>query len=286
MFRGVNAKAVSGGSRMKIVERLFNEPFPIRKACQVVIRRLGIGSYAFRLSIGAVTRPNYAFLIYHAARLAAQLGQPRVSILEFGVAGGVGLIALEHHAEQVEKLFPVKIDIYGFDTGEGIPVPVDYRDFMYMLKPGFYKMDIPALRARLKRAELVLGDVSGTVAGFIKKYNPAPIGAVAHDMDLYSSTVTGLKLFDADPIHFLPRVLCYFDEATGHEEELFGDYTGERLAIHDFNESHSMVKLSPVYWLRAVPAAPEWHHCVWSAHFFDHIDYNKFITNDNLQIPI
>ncbi len=135
---------------MNIAVRLFNEPFPIRKVCQVAIRRLKLGSYSFRFSIGAVVRPHYAFLVYHAARLAARLGQPRVSILEFGVAGGAGLLAMEYHAEQVEKLFPVKIDIYGFDTGEGIPVAIDYRDLLYVLKPGFYKMDIPVLKARLK----------------------------------------------------------------------------------------------------------------------------------------
>ena len=166
------------------------------------------------------------------------------------------------------------------------PAAVDYRDLLYVLKPGFYKMDIPALKARLKRAELVLGDVSGTVSGFLSKYNPAPIGAVVHDMDFYSSTVTGLKLFDSDPARFLPRVLCYFDDTNGHAEELFGDYTGERLAIHDFNESHTKAKLSPLYWLRAVPAAPQWHHQVWSLHLFDHVDYNKFVTDDNLQLPI
>ena len=234
-----------------------------------------------------MVRPHYAFLIYQAARLAARLGQPRISIIELRRGRRAGLLAMEYHAEQVEKLFPVKIDIYGFDTGEGIPVAVDYRDLLYVLKPGFYKMDIPALKARLKRAELVLGDVSGTVSGFLSKYNPAPIGAVVHDMDFYSSTVTGLKLFDSDPARFLPRVLCYFDDTNGHADELFGDYTGERLAIHDFNESHTKVKRqSPLYWLRAVPAAPEWHHQVWSLHLFDHVDYNKFVTDDNLQLPI
>ena len=113
---------------MNIAVRLFNEPFPIRKICQVAIRRLKVGSYPFRYSIGAVVRPNYAFLVYQAAWLATRLGQPKVSILEFGCAGGQGLLALESHAEEVEKLFPIKIEIYGFDTGEGILPADDYRD--------------------------------------------------------------------------------------------------------------------------------------------------------------
>jgi len=271
---------------MNIAVRLFNEPFPIRKICQVAIRRSKIGSYQFRYSIGAVVRPNYAFLVYQAAWLAARLGQPRVSVLEFGCAGGQGLLALESHAEEVEKLFPVKIEIYGFDTGEGILPADDYRDLLYMLKPGFYKMNVPLLQSRLKRTKLLLGDVSGTVSGFFEKCNPAPIGAVSHDMDTYTATAAGLKLFDADSSHFLPRVLCYFDDTTGCAEELFGDHTGELLAIHEFNQNHARAKMSPLYFLRSVPAAPVWHHGMWSLHYFDHATYNKFITGDNLQLPI
>jgi len=56
--------------------QLFNEPFPVRVLCRVIARRLHIGSYSFRLSIGAVVRPNYAYLVNQAARLAARLGQP------------------------------------------------------------------------------------------------------------------------------------------------------------------------------------------------------------------
>ena len=271
---------------MSIAVRLFNEPFPVRKICQVAIRRFRIGSYSFRFNIGAVDRPRCAFLVYHAARLAAKLGQPRVCVLEFGVAGGAGLLSLEHHAEEVEKLFPVKIEIYGFDTGEGMPVAADYRDLPYLLKPGFYRMNVPALKARLKRAKLLLGDVSDTVSGFFENHNPAPIGAVSHDMDFYSSTAAGLKLYDAGFSHFLPRVVCHFDDTVGNADALFGDFTGERLAIQEFNDSHTMVKLSPLYWVRACDALPAWRHQMWSAHFFNHIEYNKFIVDDNLQLPI
>ena len=271
---------------MNIAARLFNNPTPVRSACRAAICRLGLGSYSFRMSIGAVIRPNYAFLVYHAAQLAARLGQRRVSILEFGVAGGGGLLALEYHAEQVEKLFPVKIDLYGFDTGKGLPEPLDYRDLQYHWKPRFYEMNVPHLKARLKRAELILGDVRDTVGKFFKEHNPSPIGAVSLDLDFYSSTVMALRLFDADPSHFLPRSICYFDDTIGGQTELYGDYTGVRLAIHEFNEGHDKAKLSPVYYLRAKPAAPEWHHKMWCLHLFDHIDYNKFISDDNQQLPL
>jgi hypothetical protein len=147
-------------------------------------------------------------------------------------------------------------------------------------------MNVPALKARLKRAKLILGNVSDTVSDFLKGYNPAPIGAVSQDLDFYSSTVMALKLFDADKSHFLPRVFCYFDDTIGGETELYGDFTGERLAINEFNDSHTNVKLTPIYYLRASPTAPIWHHQMWSLHYFDHVDYNKFVSESNQQIPI
>jgi hypothetical protein len=280
---------VSGAEDLEImgtIARLFNEPFAIRKLLRVATRELGIGSYTFRYDIGAVRRPNYAYLVYQAAKLAARLGESRVSILEFGVAGGDGLLALEYHAEQIEKIFPVKIEIYGFDTGEGLPPPEDYRDLRYHWKSNFFKMNVPELRKRLKRSTLVLGNVTETLGTFFDQYNPAPIGAVSQDLDYYSSTVTALKLFDAENTRFLPRVFCYFDDTVGGDVELYNDFTGERLAIHEFNESHHSTKLSPVYYLTAIPAAPAWHHQIWSLHYFDHPKYNTFVSDENQQLAI
>jgi hypothetical protein len=266
--------------------RLFNEPFVIRKLFQIAIREVGIGSYAFRYDIGAVKRPNYAYLVYQAAQLAARLGEPRVSILEFGVAGGAGLLALEYHAEQIEKIFPVKIEIYGFDTGVGLPPPEDYRDLPYHWKANFFRMDVPELRKRLKRSTLVLGNVTDTLSTFFDKYNPAPIGAASQDLDYYSSTVAALKLFDANNTHFLPRVVFYFDDMMGGDVEFYNDFTGQRLAISEFNDFHSSAKLSPVYYLSARPSAPIWHRQIWMLHYFNHPAYNTFISGENQQLAI
>ncbi len=271
---------------MAFVTRLFNEPYPIRKACRIAIRKLNLGSYAFRYGIGAIDRPHYAYLVWQAAKMAAGLGLPRVSILEFGVAGGTGLLSLEYHAEQVEKLFPVKIEIYGFDTGEGLPPPDDYRDLPYHWKAGFFKMDVPALQARLRRSKLVLGNVAETFGSFFENYAPAPIGAVSQDLDFYSSTVAALKLFDADHNRFLPRIACYFDDTVGNDIEFYNDYTGERLAIHEFNATHADAKFSPAYYLLAAPNMSVWHHQIWSLHYFDHPQYNTFVSDKDQQLAL
>jgi hypothetical protein len=229
---------------------------------------------------------KYAYLVYQAAQLAARLGQPKVSIIEFGVAGGAGLLALEYHAEQIEKLFPVKIEIYGFDTGAGLPPPEDYRDLPYHWKPGFFAMDVPALQSRLKRAKLVIGDIRDTIHSFVDTWHPAPIGAVSHDFDYYSSTVAALNLFDINPAAILPRVCVYFDDVLGGDMELYNDFSGERLAIHEFNAAQPSRKLSPIYYLQESQWALPWSLQMWSLHLFDHPDYNKFISDENQQLPI
>ena len=61
---------------------------------------------------------------------------------------------------------------------------------------------------------LPTGLVEQTVAEFIGR-RPAPVGFVSFDLDLYSSTVSALRTFEADPELILPRVLCYFDDITG-----------------------------------------------------------------------
>lgn len=155
----------------------MNEPQPVRGLIRSLVRKTGFGGPKFQFEIGAIERPNYAYLVYNAAKLAHQLGHERVSILEFGVAGGDGLLSLERHADWVEKLVPIDIEIYGFDTGEGLPAPEDYRDLQYHWKAGFFRMDQSELKSRLRRTKLVLGNVRATAGTFVDTFKPAPIGA-------------------------------------------------------------------------------------------------------------
>jgi len=148
-------------------------------------------------------------------------------------------------------------------------------------------MDVPKLQQRLKRSRLVLGNVAEKVNTFFEDHHPAPIGAISFDLDFYSSTVDALRLLDTgEDGHFLPRMFCYFDDTLG-EIELYSDFAGERLAIQEFNECHPGKKLSPAYYLRAVPMAPAWHHQIWLLHDFLHPEYNTFVAADkNQQLTI
>lgn len=266
--------------------RLMNDPQPVRKVLRWIVGRARIGSSYFRYRLGALERQNYAHLMFHSAQLAASLGHKRVSVIEFGVAGGAGLLALERHAAWVEGVFPVKIEIYGFDSGEGLPPPVDYRDLPFLWKAGFYRMDQVALKARLKRAVLVLGDVAETAKTFFANHvDAAPIGAISFDLDFYSSTVSAFKLLDAPDLRFLPRVSCYFDDVVS-EDIPYADGTGERLAIRQFNAKDPGKEFSADYYLKDGLGFRPWHYKIWVLHNFGHPDYCTFVGTGKEQLGI
>ena len=169
------------------------------------IDRLGLFSYPTRIWLNAEARPQYAYCIYHSARLAQSLGRESMSVIEFGVAGGNGLINAECHAKRSEAETGVRIEVYGFDTGSGLPSPRDYRDLPYIWRSGFYKMDRERLERSLTRAKLILGDVRETVAATFKP-GVAPVGCIFHDLDYYSSTIASFAVFDIDPSFRLPRI--------------------------------------------------------------------------------
>jgi hypothetical protein len=244
------------------------------------------GDYEGKLKAGVIARPNYGFCLYNAAKLAKRLGYTKISAIEFGVAGGDGLLSFEDHAEIVSGLTGVGIEIYGFDTGEGLPGPMDYRDLPYHWRQGFYRMDVNALESRLRKAKLVLGNVSATLDGFFETYRPAPIGAISFDLDFYSSTKSAMAVFRGEHAHLMPRIFCYFDDTIGGELELYSDFTGQRLAIRDFNRENDTVKLGFPYYLLNEEFSGVWRHQIWVAHLFQHPDYNSFVSAVTQQLPI
>ncbi len=248
------------------------------------IRRFG--SYESKLQHGAIQRPNYGYCLYNAAKLAKRLGHSRISAIEFGVAGGNGLVSLEEHAATISRLVQIEIEIYGFDTAEGLPKPIDYRDLPYHWKEGFYKMDLELLKSRLRNAKLVLGDVADTLVTFFEKYKPAPVGAISFDLDFYSSTKSALAVFHGEHQFLLPRVFCYFDDTIGSEVEAYSDFTGQRLAIHEFNLENELIKLGFPYCLLNGRITSPWRNQIWVAHLFNHPDYNTFVSDTEQQLPI
>jgi hypothetical protein len=256
------------------------DPHPLRTLAIQSMKRWELGSYEDRVGLGAVDRPHYAHSVWQAASLAKRLNVPRISVIEFGVAEGHGLLSLEQHAAATSAAIGVGVDVYGFDTGHGLPAPIDFRDLPYHWQPGFFDMDEAALRGRIKNATLIIGDIHETLPSFVDTYKPAPIGAVVQDLDLYSSTKVALTLFETPHACRLPRILTYFDDIVGDEVALYNDYTGERLAIAEFNLSHELQKISPAYHLLG-RAREWWHPRMFVFHDFEHPRYNDFVSAES-----
>lgn len=199
--------------------------------------------------------PQYLFGLCFAARAAKAAGQLHFVAVEFGVAGGNGLIAMEKHAALVEKIWGVKIDTVGCDTGRGLPERTDGRDCPYAFQGGEFPMEEQALRSRLQRSELLVGDVADTVAEFgTGKF--AAIGFVSIDLDLYTSTRDSLRVFDQSAELLLPRVALYCDDLTGYP---YTTAHGEWAAIQEFNSTRQVRKIGQIYGLQ---------HCLGLEHRF------------------
>jgi hypothetical protein len=256
-------------------QRLINLIFSPKHVTRAVLKRLPGPSYRVKLMWDALDRPSYYFGLHHACIEAHALGIPRISAIEFGVAGGNGLIALENAAAHISKATGVQVDVYGFDMGKGLPAPADYRDLPYVWSQGFFEMDEAKLRKRLRKAKLMIGDVLDTLPRFIKEH-PAPIGFVSFDLDYYSSTANALRLFDVESDLLLPRVLCYFDDSVCDEFTYLSPYAGELLAIDEFNRDHPEKKISPIRGLshfRIIPSI--WNDEMFVMHSFAHPLYPK-----------
>jgi hypothetical protein len=204
-------------------------------------------------------RPEYLLGVIHGARRALRDGVEQISVIEFGVAGGSGLLVLEHLAARVEEELGVTIKVFGFDNGqEGLPPLIgDYRDHPDKWRAGDFPMDEPLLRSKLApRTKLILGNVANTVVDFYKDHTIPPIGFVAFDLDLYSSTAQALRILSVPERRMLSHVPLYFDDI---EHSISHRFAGELLAIDEFNATNDQVKID--HWrglknARPFPEAP------------------------------
>lgn len=239
------------------LQRLGSEP-PFR-----VLVRQALGLFKISVHTRSLweisVRPQYLIGTLAAAVQAKSQGVNQISVIEFGVAGGNGLVALQQEAEAVERETGVSIRVYGFDMGAGgLPNFIgDYRDHPDVWRPGDYPMDEDRLRARLApRTTLILGNVKDTVVDFFRKYQPPPIGFVSIDVDLYSSSRDALGVFLSPGCQMLWHVPVYFDDI----DFIFNHrFAGELLAIDEFNAASQMIKLDRWHGIANGRPFPERH---------------------------
>jgi len=235
------------------LQRLAAEP-PFRLFAKHVLAMLPC-SITTRAKWDLSRRPEYLVGTLFAARQARVQKIPEISVIEFGVANGNGLLTLQSEAEAVERATGVSIRVYGFDAGpDGMPsLCGDYRDHPDLWKPGDYAMDVTALRAKLApRTTLILGDIRETIDRFRDDHDPSPIGFMSIDLDLYSSTVAALRILDLCPI--LRHMSIYCDDI---DLALCHRWAGELLALAEFNEQHTHLKIDRWRGLRTGRPFPE-----------------------------
>jgi hypothetical protein len=221
--------------------KLLKEP-PLRLFARKVFSVLPV-SASTRGLWDISPRPHYLSGVLLAAEQAREDGVAAISVVEFGVAGGNGLIALQTEAEAVERETGVQIRVFGFDNGPGgLPELIgDHRDHPDAWQPGDYPMDEAKLRARLApRTTLILGNVRETVPAFVRDGSAPPIGFIAVDLDLYSSTTLALRILTLPGRKLLRRTFIYFDDV----DQVFNHrFAGELLAIDEFNKASEAIKI-------------------------------------------
>lgn len=265
-------KSVKGPSPMNLLRQIMRLPY-----VHGLWSRFPVGPVEAKVEYGIYRYPHYAYGVYWSAVLASRLGIPKITVVEFGVAGGRGLISLEAASGEIGAHVGVEIDVVGFDAGTGMPAPVDYRDLPHIWGQGFYKMDEAGLRARLRKAALVLGEVATTVPAWLQT-NPAPIGFIAFDLDYYSSTVAAFRIFDGPAATRLPRIPCFFDDLGCTNIGFMNAWVGEHLAIDEFNAAHPDKKIGRIEQLRINrPRWENWQERLYAFHDFSHQLYTRHV---------
>lgn len=219
----------------------FKDHLEVREFFKPMADKIRSGDFPWK-------RP-YALSTLQAVMEAVHCNYSQIALVELGVAGGRGLLQLCRIAELFTQELNIDIQVYGFDTGVGLPPVLDYRDHPEFWSQGLYSMgDVDALRKRLPEfCHLIIGNLSETIPSFLDTLGTSRrIGFVSVDVDYYSSTVSGLKIFEYPPSAYLPAVPMYFDDV----EVLltYSPWSGEALAISEFNTSHEKRKIERKNW--------------------------------------
>lgn len=200
------------------------------------------GSYKLKIDYDLIIRQPNAFGILKSAIFAKKLGIRTITLIEFGVAAGAGLLNMAEIARNITKEIGINFKIYGFDTGIGMPPALDYRDHPDLYQCGDFPMNYELLVKNLPdNTNIIIGDISTTIENFIEKLPiDEPIGFVIFDMDYYHSTKIALNIFKNHPLKYLPITVVYLDDIVF---EPHNSYCGELLAIHEFNLENEFRKI-------------------------------------------
>ena len=153
-----------------------------------------------------------------------------------------------------------------------MPPAIDYRDLPEMYQQGDLPMDIGRLRRALPTfAELLIGDVKDTIPQFLRTVSVnGPIGFVSVDVDYYSSARDVLTVLTGEAHKYLPIVPVYLDDVG---IDSCNPWTGELLAVNEFNQEQQYRKIAPFTLLRSnrIFKNAQWIDRMYAGHIHDHM---------------
>ena len=249
-----------------------------------LVRKLGMHlpglSYLTRMHLDLLPYPQYAYGIYAACFQAKLLNYKKISAIEFGVASGNGLVAMEKHALEMSKIFEMEVEVVGFDIGSGMPASSNYKDIPFWFAPGYFVVDTKAVESRLSKAKYYVGDVAETVESYLNE-TQTPLGFVSFDLDNYTGTVAAFSVLKTVHRKRIPRIICYFDDIFGVSDlTVMCKEIGEERAISEFNDqvrpSAALSQISGLDTKR--PISKPWNRQMYAFHDFDHPAYNTDIN--------
>lgn len=142
------------------------------------------------------------------------------SIVECGVKRG-GSLMLYYHLSSVLEPYNLTRKVYGFDTFEGFRSINKNEDGDRVNESMFADVDYETLRKSIElqdlnravghiyKGELIKGDATKTIPGFVEKHPELLIALLYLDFDIFEPTMVALE-------HFLPLVpkggIVVFDE--------------------------------------------------------------------------
>ncbi len=193
---------------------------------------------------GAIGRGAYTYGMLRAADVANYFGTREITVIEFGVGDGGGLLEMARAAKFVEQETGVQLHVVGFDTGTGLPAPYSYKDHPEMWSVGDFPTGVHVPSAVEMGAKMIWGEIADTGPRFFagSALDTAPLGFAAIDVDLYSSAVSVLQGFlEPRASKFTPAVSLYFDDTTSF---FSNEWCGELAAISEFNAASAERKIS------------------------------------------
>lgn len=230
------------------------------------------GNFRTREQHGLITRANYLYGMLRAADVAKYCGKRSVTVIEFGVASGDGLLNMIHLAPTIEKETGITLRIVGFDTGRGLPSVQGYKDHPELWRArDFSTEDRSALTGKLDgRAEIIWGDINDTVGPFAASIDPSsPLGFISVDVDIYSATKAALRCLNGPAEKYNPGISMYFDDVSFF---FANEWAGELAAISEFNDEHELRKIGPDLSLpgRRPALSANWYSKMYVCHVLDH----------------